>query len=314
MIKKFERVGIIGAGMAGLSCARRLAKTGVQPILFDKGRGVGGRLATRLTDSGLQFDHGAQYATGHSTAFLALLAEIEEAGSAGHWTVDGKERAVGMPGMNGLARYMARGLEIRQRAEVMHIQETSDGWELCVSGQRVRVGRLVITTPVAQAAALLGHDHKLTRQIRSVRMTPCLTLMAAFTADAPAPFITRRDPDDPIPWIALDSSKPGRITESCWVAQAGPTWSAEHLEQRRSDVAQKMLKMLSDRIGAKPSSAIHSVAHRWRYAGVAQALGQPFVRNDNASLYLGGDWCLHGRIEGAWSSGTAIAADLLATA
>ena len=73
-----------------------------------------------------------------------------------------------------------------------------------------------------------------------------------------------------------------------------------------------MLDLLCDRIGARRSSAIHAVAHRWRYASVAEPLGTPFLRNEDASLYLGGDWCLQGRVEAAWQSGTALADDLLA--
>jgi len=300
--------------MAGLSCARRLAGAGVKAILFDKGRRVGGRLATRLTEPRLQFDHGAQYATGHSDAFRSLLAEIETACSAGRWAVDGKERAVGMPGMSALAKYLGQGLDIRQRTEVSHVRQTTDGWQIAIGGKFERLDRLVITTPAPQAAALLGSDHELACQLSGVRMTPCLTLMAAFKSGTPAPFLARRDSDDPIAWIALDSSKPGRQTENCWVAQTGAAWSTEHLETERCDVAHDMLAMLCDRIGANPSSAIHSVVHRWRYAGVAEAFGQPFLRDSDRCLYLGGDWCLKGRIEAAWSSGTAIADDLLANA
>lgn len=39
-------IAIIGAGMAGLTCARGLADAGLHPVVFDKGRGIGGRLAT----------------------------------------------------------------------------------------------------------------------------------------------------------------------------------------------------------------------------------------------------------------------------
>jgi predicted NAD/FAD-dependent oxidoreductase len=305
-------IGIIGAGMAGLSCARRLAHAGIQPTILDKGRGLGGRLATRRTDNGLQFDHGAQYVTGRDASFRSLLAEMEEAGCCGRWTVEGKERAVGAPGMNTMAKHLARGLEIRQRAEVSGLRQTANGWEVSIAGQRMHFARLVVTIPAPQVAALLGQTHELSQRVSCVRMLPCLTLMAAFASGAPEPFVTRRDPDDPIAWIALDSSKLGRMTEACWVAQAGPNWSAARLDLDPADIADQMLDLLCDRIGVSRSSAIHAVAHRWRYASVAEALGAPFVRNEEASLYLGGDWCLQGRVEAAWKSGTAIAGDLIA--
>ncbi|WP_396133737.1 NAD(P)-binding protein, partial [Chamaesiphon sp. OTE_75_metabat_556] len=41
-------IAIVGAGMAGIVCARELQSTGRQGIaIFEKSRGVGGRLTTR---------------------------------------------------------------------------------------------------------------------------------------------------------------------------------------------------------------------------------------------------------------------------
>ena len=56
------QIAIVGAGMAGLSCATRLAALGHELVLFDKGRGPGGRMATRRVEADgtmLRFDHGS---------------------------------------------------------------------------------------------------------------------------------------------------------------------------------------------------------------------------------------------------------------
>ena len=53
-------IAIIGAGMTGVVCARNLKDAGYETIIFEKSRGIGGRMATRRTSEGLQFDHGAQ--------------------------------------------------------------------------------------------------------------------------------------------------------------------------------------------------------------------------------------------------------------
>lgn len=42
-------------------------------VVFEKSRGVGGRLATRRTAEGLAFDHGAQFVTARTPAFAAAL-------------------------------------------------------------------------------------------------------------------------------------------------------------------------------------------------------------------------------------------------
>jgi predicted NAD/FAD-dependent oxidoreductase len=57
------RIGIVGAGIAGLACAQGLVRHGHDVVLFDKGRGPGGRMSTRRmeTPRGLaHIDHGAQ--------------------------------------------------------------------------------------------------------------------------------------------------------------------------------------------------------------------------------------------------------------
>jgi predicted NAD/FAD-dependent oxidoreductase len=307
-------IALIGAGMAGLACARHLAQAGHAPVLFDKGRGIGGRLATRRAD-GLQFDHGAQYVNAHTPGFAALLAELAETGAAQPWPDGtGRSHTVGTPGMASLAKAMASGLTIHQTAQVSAITRSGEGWRLRIGDTDHEAARVVITIPAPQVASLLGPDHPLAQAVSAVRLAPCLTLMAAIRA--PAPFITRNQPDDDLAWIAQDSSKPGRPTGevTLWVAQASPAFSTQHLEKDPAAIAALMLPLLCERLGASPDAVTLAAAHRWRYARVTAPLGQPFLATTDATLYLGGDWCLGPRVEAAWTSGTAIASDMLARA
>ena len=73
-------VAIVGAGMSGLSCARQLVAAGFRVRLFDKGRGVGGRVSVRRSESGTVFDHGAQYFTVQDAAMAEQAEQVE------HWT------------------------------------------------------------------------------------------------------------------------------------------------------------------------------------------------------------------------------------
>ncbi|MGB0678902.1 MAG: NAD(P)-binding protein, partial [Polyangiales bacterium] len=68
------RVAVIGAGVAGLRCARVLSDAGIAVRLFDKGWRVGGRLATRRIE-GLGFDHGAQFIRGRTPALAGGIAK-----------------------------------------------------------------------------------------------------------------------------------------------------------------------------------------------------------------------------------------------
>lgn len=298
------RVAVIGAGMAGLACARRLAAAGLAPVIFDKGRGIGGRLATRRID-GLQFDHGAQYVTARDAGFAAVLRDLQATAAVGLWQADaGAAHWVGVPGMSALARGLALGLEVRQQVQVTSVRKAAGQWLVAGDGWAETFDRVILTVPAPQVAGLLGADHPLVARLQGVEMAPCLTLMAA--SHAPAAFHAESDPDAALAWIAADSSKPGRPDgQTTWVAQASPAFSVAHLEHDMAAIVARMLPLLCDRLGLVRGQISHASAHRWRFARVTSALGLAFLDQDGA-LFVGGDWCLGPRVEAAWISGDAM--------
>ena len=65
-------VAVVGAGMAGVVCARTLVQAGHRVTLLEKSRGLGGRMSTRHTEFG-GFDHGSQYFTVRDARFETAL-------------------------------------------------------------------------------------------------------------------------------------------------------------------------------------------------------------------------------------------------
>ena len=306
-----SRIAIIGAGISGLACARQLAKAGVSVVVFDKGRGIGGRVATRRAGD-LQFDHGAPFVRAQRDDFSALLASLTGGGSAASWIDDkGVTWIVGSPGMSAIPKAMGAGLDIRLGTQVLEVKADEAGWHLYYGETEYVATHIVVTVPKPQIAGLLGCKHPLIPQIADVKMKPGLTLMA--TVSGSTPLITTCLPDDPLALITCDSSKPNRpLNEnSSWVAQAAAEFSVTHLEKNLPDIAALMLPLMCKRLDVTLGRITHAVAHRWRYSRVSKALGQPFVSTPDRTLYLGGDWCVGPDIEDAWTSGTAIAQDLL---
>lgn len=303
---------IVGSGLAGLSCARRLADAGLPVTVLDKGRGVGGRMATRRTREGWQFDHGAPYLMPEAPGFRSFVDGLCASGRAKGWAHGaGAPCWVGVPGMSEIARALAEGLDVRQAVTVTAVRRDDTDWQILTDSGSNTAARVVVTTPPPQVPALIGADHPLVPICAEGVMAPCLTVMAVLRPDQPVPFTNRRDPEDALAWIAYNSAKPDRPGPGCWVAQASVGWSQQHLERTKDDIAQRLVALLCDRIGADPAALLYSAGHRWRYAHVATPLGQPFVRDASHSLYLGGDWCLGPTAEAAWLSGRAIAEDIL---
>lgn len=303
--------------MAGIACARQLARAGWLPTVFEKSRGLGGRLATRRLQDGLAFDHGAQYLTARTPAFRAVVAELVAAGAAARWRprlreADLPERedwVVGSPAMNALLKPLAVGLDVRLGTRIAQAARENGGWRLHPAGGAAESFDIVVSTaPAPQAKELFAGEAGVAETLAEVAMAPCWTLMLAFeTAVAQPTDLYRSDRGD-LAWICRNAARPGRnAAPDGWIVQASADWSERHLDCSAEHVA----ALLAERFAAAMDETLPPVgrclAHRWRYARVTRALGRPFVAAADDTLFLGGDWCLGARIECAFESGTAIA-------
>ena len=152
-------VAVLGAGMAGAAAARGLHDAGFRVRVFDKGRGAGGRLATRRAADGLAFDHGAQYLTARDPAFSQVVERWREAGVAEAWGEPGW--FVGRPGMAALPRALLEGIEVATGCTVARIARDDDGWALrdgdglpVATGQRFDA--VLLSCPTPQTETLLA--------------------------------------------------------------------------------------------------------------------------------------------------------------
>ena len=304
------RIAIIGAGMAGLSCADALRDQGHEITLFDKGRGPGGRMSTRRADTPLgpvAFDHGATHFTARGHEFRQKMALWEAQGVVARWPAAGRDAWVGTPGMNAPIRAMAARHHVTWNCVVSGLTNDGHGWWCLNDVQSIGpFDAAVIAIPVEQALPVLSlHDFQMARQAMGVRSTPCWTAMFAFPARvAPLPDIIRHS--GPIGWAVRNNAKPGRDGMEAWVVQASADWSQAHLEEDGDHVADLLLAALTERAGGAMPDPVLRMAHRWRYAAPSGSFADSLW---NPALGLGacGDWLAHGYVEQAWQSGRSLA-------
>lgn len=315
-----RRIAIIGAGMAGIRCGQVLARNGNQPILFEKSRGLGGRLATRRANDAMAFDHGAQFMAAQSPAFRTALQNAVAAGDAAIWQPRGADAAfggetviVGSPAMNSFLKPLASGLEIRTGTTVTALVREGKRWQLRIADapESPPFDIVITAVPSVQARALCAAEPALAQAIAAVAVAPCWALMVAFASPLDCGFDVLRPVTGDIAWISRNSSRPGRNAGSdCWVIHAGADWSHRHLEQDRSVVMEKMIAMLASAVGMPLPVIRHADIHRLRYATTVTPLGKPFLTNDDGTLFACGDWCLGSDVESASTSGHALAQTL----
>jgi len=310
-----RQIAIVGAGMAGLACAAALRQAGRAVEIFEKSRGLGGRVATRRTDRH-SFDHGAQYVTARGTDFNRYLAATAATAGAAPWrpeTDDGGIETdpwfVGTPGMSALAKPLAAGLTIHRQALVRALRREPAGWFVEMEGRAAAgpFGAVAVTAPAPQTAALVGPFGTPFDRCSAAAMAPCWTLLLAFDGPIAAPADVLRPPDGPVAWAARNSGKPGRASApQTWVIQAAPGWSRTHLEAEREAIVPILESAFADLVGNGLARPVYAAAHRWRYARVESPLAEPCLISEDATLGAAGDWCLGSRVEAAFDSGRAL--------
>lgn len=307
-------VVVVGAGLAGVACARELRAAGVGVRVLDRGRVLGGRMASRRL-WGRPVDLGASYLTAFDEEFVAVVDDWAERGLAGRWTdsftvlsdagaadKDGPVRWGAAGGLRSLVEDLARDLEV-ERLEVASVEEVRG------SAQAV-----VLAMPDPQARRLTG-GHPV-GDLLDRAWEPVIAVAARWPArswDEVSPsgrfdggFVN----DDPvIGWIADDGRRRGDDAPVL-VAHSTPDLASRHLDDP-SAAAPEMVAGLRRLMALDVPVDVH--VHRWTFARPVGRREASYALVDGPGGPVGvcGDgWGPTPKVETAWLSGTRLGREL----
>lgn len=318
-----NKIAIVGAGMAGCYLGQRL-RGSAQVRLFEKSRGPSGRLATRRGGD-FHFDHGAQFFTARSEEFLKYLAPFVKSGLVQGWkprlVTLGKGKTykrqwfephlVAVPGMSSWLKEVAADLDVQLQCTIARAESLEGRWILHDDqGQQHGPFDLVISTaPAVQTAALFP---QLAPRLAGVRMAACYAWMLGFEKrPGPGAWDAAVVQDSPLSWLAWNQSKPGRNSQPALVVHTSNQWAEANLERTAEEVQAELGKALLACAGIDAGQATFSQLHRWRYASTPADLEAPYLLDLPNGLAACGDWCLKGRLEGAFLSAFQLVEHLL---
>lgn len=310
-----QKVAVIGAGLAGLSCARVLRRSGCYVELFEQDRIIGGRIAT--TRLGLTpFDHGAQYITARGNAFRTYLDELVSSAYAKRWvpkTSDGSEARsmlpwfVGTPGMSSLVRPLAEGVRLNTDRRAHAIERVDKAWYIWFEDE-TSVGpfaAIAICTPASEAKLLVGRLDELALPLERVRMSPCWAVLARLEERVLPTQDVFSDMSEVIRWVARNNAKPSRPPRGDHIViHASPAWSRETEDVEPEVVASEMWNEVCNVLSLPPTRPAQLSAHLWREGVVDESLGQTCLFSTDHMVGLAGDWCLGRMAEHAFESGS----------
>ena len=313
------RVAVVGAGIAGLACARALASHGLDVTVFEKSRGSGGRLASRRVAAvegvhpELRFHHGAQHFQARKEPFQRFAESWAEQGLIDVWpesprAADGSPTWYAPSHTASLTRHLSRGLALRTNTRVTALQKVGAQTEVHFTREDASEGAeafdiVLVTMPAPQAAPLFeGVLPELAASLSTVILQPTWAVMLAYEGALAGPKALEWSDDSTLSWLRQDAAN--GFTRL--VLHASHAWSRAHLEASPEFVIASLEEAARAHL-AIDGRRVFAQAHRWRFSRVEKAIGQEAAFDRDAKIGAAGDAFMGSRIESAWQSGRALA-------
>lgn len=312
-------IAIIGAGLSGLVLAHQL-KEFVQVTLFEKSRGVGGRLATRYAEP-YQFDHGAQFYLAKTEAFQQFLEPFIQQGIVKSWHAkfveitgdkitgerqwdDSPAHYVSIPKMNALGKALAENLDVKLQTQIQSIKKQGHLWQLTDNNNNLfgKFDWVISTAPAEQSASLLPTSFTHYERVKNTKMQGCYALMLGYKEPLDIPWDAALVKQADLSWVSVNSSKPDRDIGYSIQTLTTNDWADAHIEDDSKSVQAHIVSELAKVTGVRVDHADHIGLHRWRYANVAKQQGEASLIDYENQLGACGDWCIQGRVESAFTS------------
>ena len=316
---------IVGAGISGLLAARKLSDAGIPVTVIEKGRGVGGRMATRRIGPGVS-DHGAQFITARYTRFSELLSEWQKSDVVAAWShgfpdtegrlpVAGHPRFRGAEGMTSVPKYLAAGLSVHLNQRALRADVYDNMWRIVTEQNQEFSGHaLVLTPPAPQSLALLSDaaayiPESLLRELQRLEYHPTLSLILLLDGPSKIPSPgALHVVDGTVAWIADNRQKGISPRATTVTIHASHRFSTTHFDTPEESAVAAMISAVQPFIGA---SVAEAQLHRWRFAEPVRVASVPaLLAVASPPLIFAGDAFGGANVEGAALSGLA-AADLL---
>ena len=296
-----KSIGIVGAGLSGVACAWSLRQKGCSvPItLFEKARGVGGRLSTRRGESALglagtlRFDLGAPFFTAKDPHFQKIVETLKLSGVVRQWSQGfpddfgiGPEkihpRYFCPAGANSLVKaLLPENVELQTMSKVTSVGTETDNWILRTeSGGSFSCGGLVLSSPVPQSLDLLSQVAELETFLKTAAAfaayDPCFAVTFELHPRARSFLIEKAFPlmgnggqhffQHPVFDFVTEVQTKGLSQVPGLIVHTARSFSHRHLEAPKEQVLELVLEAIREHFGLSSADVQSPSIHLWRYS------------------------------------------------
>jgi renalase len=321
---------VIGGGISGLIAATVLQRHNIHVTVVDKGKGIGGRMATRRIrhpecGEGV-FDYGAQYFTVTDSKFQSWVNTWIQEGVVREWTRDylshnqhlGNSEVYyrGVNSNRSIAQHLAQNLNVYTNTKVVSFEWQGDRWQVKTeNNETFSADVLLLTPPIPQTLELLERSQiqlapQSRHRLEQVVYHRCIAVLALLEQPSmiPNPGGIKLD-GEPLSWIACNYKKGISPQGNAVTLHASSKFSETNWEMDNLAIANQLLEAASEWLG---SQVIEFQVHRWRFSQPQTVYGEPlFALTKPGLLVMSGDGFIQPNVEGAALSGLAAADYLL---
>jgi predicted NAD/FAD-dependent oxidoreductase len=339
-------IGIIGAGLAGLTAGRLLAKAGHEVTILEKSRGFGGRMSTRYAGKNLEIklDHGITHFSATSPEFQEFTAELLEKNLIRLWgknfplyngesvldadpNPNTKAVFTATQGMNSIGKYLSRWVDVKNEAKVGGLTFIGNNttkkrpWMINLSSRDTfEADAVIIATPAPQAYGIIQttvdetNTLKIIREIDEVHYRPAYSLMVGYEKEDIPEWNGIKCQGRVIEFISNEASKREGNQPCSFVVQSNESFARNHRHSDENIVMKKMIDELSEIVGGWASTPDWQQIHFWKFSRPKKVLNVPYMELEfqEAPLALVGDYFEDNTLDGAYRSGYKLAKSWIA--
>lgn len=316
-----KKIAIIGTGISGLALNRFLQEK-CDISLFEKARGVGGRMSCRTYEN-FQFDHGCSQFTANTSIFRDFLTPFLTEGIIKKMSPSSSEKFckgyhcqtetyLPLPKANSLCKQLARQIKPSLETEIVSLQMKEGKWELRSKKGEIFSGFdfVISTAPAPQTVKLFPKEFEHYNSLTQIEMTSAFTLMVGLSENRSFDLKTLSLENSPFRTLSIDSYKPFRNSSPSFVAITTEKWSENHLNEDLELIKSSLTKEFVQLLQLNASEINYQAIHRWLYCIPKTSLEKEYLLDEKNKLAACGDFCLGNGVEAAFLSASALAKKL----
>ena len=323
-----KNVAIIGAGITGVTVANLLQKK-YNLTVFEKSRGVGGRIATRRAEP-YQFNHGAQYFKVENKEFKDFVQplmvnkiikplktnqiEILNKNVIKRTKIYNQQYFTAGSKMNSVVKYLINNnFSIKLLCKIEKILKENDNWFI-IDSNKVSYGPynwLFITIPPNQAIEILYNNFKFLDIIKKIKMRSCYSLMLGFDEIKEFDFDTALFLDEDVRWLSISKKILEKKEYYNLLINSSYNFAEQNINGSKDKISNYLIKQVSDILQCKLNNYKHKALHFWKYAMSEKNNNLGSLFDEDLKVIVCGDWCMNGKVEGGFLSAKNAANKLL---